>query len=215
MKKNHRIMKSNKLRLVLCFVAILAFGIADLADADAGCCLASASGTGIKAKTSVVNTALGKSSIGCNGGNKTDSLATASIPGLLSAGVVETSASGTTTQTSSHARVDDVLVTAGANIITATQLISDSQSSCSGNATGSSTIQNLSINGQSVNITGEPNQVVPIPGGIITINAQSGKSSGCVKNISVTALKISMLGVADVTLAASQAGVACVTFSCQ
>ena len=209
-------MKGDYLRLVVCFVAVLAFGVADFVYADAGCCLASAFGRGIKATAVGVNKTLGSSAIGCNGGTKSSSLATADIPGLLSTGVVETSASGTPTSTSSHARVDNILVTAGGNIITATQIISDAQASCSGNATGSSTIQNLSINGDPVNITGEPNQTVPIPGGKIIINAQKVTTSngGCVKNITVTALRISLLGIADVSFATSQAGVACVTFSC-
>jgi hypothetical protein len=209
-------MKDDGLRLIVCLVAILAMGIVDYVYADAGCCVASASGKAITAKTPVVNKTLGSSSIGCNGGNKTNTLASASILGLLNTGIVETSATGTTTSTSSHAEVNNLLVTAGLNLITATKISSDAQASCGGNAAGSSIVLNLSVNGQAVNVTGQPNQEVPIPGGKLIINEQKVKSSGggCVKNITVTALKISLLGVADVSLATSQAGVACVTFSC-
>lgn len=217
MKKSKPVTWSDYLKIVLCVAAILAFGISDFVYADAGCCLASASGKGITAKTPVVNKTFGSSSIGCNGGSKTASIAAAEIQDLLSTGVVETSAAGTPTSTSSHAEVNNILVTAGGNTITASKITSDAQASCSGNATGSSVVLNLNANGQPVNVTGQPNQEVPIPGGKIIINGQKVTTSdgGCVKNITVTALRVSLPGVADISFAISQAGVACVSFSCQ
>lgn len=176
----------DRLGLILFLIAILGFRMADLVYADAGCCLASASASGIKAKTPVLSKSIGSSSIGCKGGNKTNTFATVDIPGILQAIAVQTSATGTTTQTSSNSRVDNLTVIAGANIIKVTQIASNAQASCNGNATASSFIQNLTINGKPVNITGEPNQEISIIGGKITINAQKLKSSGCVKNISVT-----------------------------
>ena len=216
MKKNEQFRRgfANNAKLVACLVMILAFGIANFVAADAGCCLASASAQGIKAKTPAVSKTLGSASIGCNGGSKTHTLGTVSIPDLLNAITIQTSASGTTTQTSSFARVDDVNLVAGENVIKATQITSNAQTSCSGNSTGSSNIQNLTVNGQPVQITGQPNQEVPIKGGKIIINAQSITSSGCIKKINVAALRILVSQIADVTFSTTHAGVACVTFSC-
>jgi hypothetical protein len=213
-KQQFSVRFGNRLRLMGCLIVILAFGIADFVHADAGCCLASASAQGIRAKTSAVNKTLGSASIGCNGGNKTNTLGTVSIPDLLDAVAIQTSATGTTTQTSSSARVDNVNVFAGSNVVRATQISSNAQASCNGNPTASSNIQNLTINGQPVNVTGEINQEISISGGKIILNAQSVTGSGCVKKINVTAMRILVFGVADISISTSHAGVACVIFSC-
>lgn len=217
MKKTHQVkgVRGNFRLGVACLVAILAFGIANFGYADAGCCLASASASGIKAKTPVISKTIGSASIGCNGGNKTSSFGTIEIPGLLNAVAVQTSASGTVTQTNSQSTVDNITVIAGSNLIKAAQISSNAQASCTRPATANSIIQRLTINGRLVNISGEPNQVIQITGGKITINAQKFTGSGCVKNVSVTALKISVLGIADISLSTSQAGVACVVSSCK
>lgn len=204
------------LKLLAVLVAILAFGITDMVYAgDAGCCRASSSGTGIKVKTPLVSKTLGSASIGCNGGDKTSSLSTVNIPGVLSTVAVQNSASGTTSQTSSQSIVDNLHLVAGANIIQATTIRSNAHTSCSGNSGGGSIIQNLIINGQPQNITGEPNQQIPIIGGKIIINEQTSSNKGCVKNFKVTAFRLSILNVANISLAKSTAGVACVTFTCQ
>jgi hypothetical protein len=69
---------------------------------------------------------------------------------------------------------------------------------------GSSTISNLAINGVPINVTGAPNQVVAIPGGVVTINQQSISSTGAAV---VNAVHVTVAGVADVVIASATAGI--------
>src|SRR5260370_11916281 len=70
---------------------------------------------------------------------------------------------------------------------------------------GTSYIDNLSINGMPVAITGAPSQVVWVPGGQVIINEQTISSTGTAV---VNALHVAITGVADVVIASSTAGIA-------
>src|SRR5260370_6730077 len=70
---------------------------------------------------------------------------------------------------------------------------------------GTSYIDNLSINGMPVAVTGDPNQTVPIPGGQVVINEQTISSTGTAV---VNALHVTVTGVADVVIASATAGIA-------
>ncbi|HYY69343.1 MAG TPA: choice-of-anchor P family protein [Terriglobales bacterium] len=70
--------------------------------------------------------------------------------------------------------------------------------------TGSSELDNLSVNGVPVFVTGELNQVVGIPGGQMIINEQTISSTG---QAVVNALHVSVSGVADMVIASATAGI--------
>jgi hypothetical protein len=64
-------------------------------------------------------------------------------------------------------------------------------------------IDGLTINGVPVTITGNPNQVITIPGGQVVINERPTGSVGTVVN----ALRVSVTGIADVIVAFAKANV--------
>jgi len=70
-----------------------------------------------------------------------------------------------------------------------------------GAGSGSSTISNLAIGGVLINVTGAPNQIVAIPGGVVTINQQTISATGAAV---VNAVHVT---VADVVIASATAGI--------
>jgi len=68
---------------------------------------------------------------------------------------------------------------------------------------GTSLIDNLSINGVPIAVTGQPNQGIWIPGGQVVINEQT-VSPGAT---TVNALHATVFGVADVVIASATAGI--------
>jgi hypothetical protein len=69
---------------------------------------------------------------------------------------------------------------------------------------GTSTIENLSINGVPVWVTGARNQTIGVPGGVVVLNEQRVLSDGTTV---VNALHATVYGVADVVVASAKAGV--------
>jgi hypothetical protein len=55
---------------------------------------------------------------------------------------------------------------------------------------GKSTLQGLVLDGQSISVTGEPNQTITLPDGYLVINEQSGSSSRAMGNLTVNALHL-------------------------
>jgi len=72
-----------------------------------------------------------------------------------------------------------------------------------GSAVGTSSIDNLSINGLAVPVSGDPNQTIGIPGGVLVINEQEVSGDGTTV---VNALHAIVYGVADVVVASATAG---------
>ena len=72
-----------------------------------------------------------------------------------------------------------------------------------GGGVGISSIDNLSIDGVPVPVTGDPNQTVGIPGGVLMINEQQVSGDGTTV---VNALHAIVDGVADVVVASATAG---------
>ena len=72
-----------------------------------------------------------------------------------------------------------------------------------GGGVGISSIDNLSIDGVPVPVTGDPNQTVGIPGGVLVINEQQVSGDGTTV---VNALHAIVDGVADVVVASATAG---------
>ena len=163
------------------------------------------------------------------GGNETDSLATVSAPGLLSAGIVNVSTIGSTGPSgvvNSFAEVADAdlgISVAGLlgldDLLTATTIRSDCQSNESG-STGSTTIADLTVLGNDITIDGTVDQQVPITlpvvgnVGTVHINEQIVTGTPPSTSIVVNAVRIELdvpvllttLSV-DVILAQSECGV--------
>jgi len=72
-----------------------------------------------------------------------------------------------------------------------------------GSAVGASNIDGLSINGAPIPVTGDPNQTIGIPGGLVVLNEQQTLPDG---TLVVNALHAIVSGVADVAVASAMAG---------
>ena len=72
-----------------------------------------------------------------------------------------------------------------------------------GNAMGTASVTDLSVNGVPISVTGAPNESIAIPGGRIVVNEQSTSAGSTVVN----ALHIIVGGVADIVIASAAAGV--------
>jgi hypothetical protein len=70
-------------------------------------------------------------------------------------------------------------------------------------AAGASNIDGLSINGAPIPVTGDPNQTIGIPGGLVVLNEQQTLPDG---TLVVNALHAIVSGVADVAVASATAG---------
>ena len=198
------------------FLLILSLAVTNYALGDAGCCVMSAGSTGVKIKTKLISKTIGSASIGCNGGNKSTSNGAVNIPGLVTVASTSNSATGSAGQTASNSSVGSFTLVAGANTISFVSANSNASAKCGASVgtTGNSKLQALIVNGTPVTITGAINQVIPIIGGKITVNRQSTKGTGCVRNISVSALAVSVPDVIDASFGNSQAGVACIEYTC-
>src|SRR5437899_2209358 len=89
--------------------------------------------------------------------------------------------------------------------ITADSVVAQASQVAGAAGTGTTTIDNLLVNGTPIAITGAPNQTVGIPGGQIVINEQTISSTGTAV---VNAIHVTVTGVADVVIASATAGIA-------
>lgn len=142
------------------------------------------------------------------GGAYHNSLLEKSVLGLLNARVLHAATVGHGNMTHSEASVANIGVTASGISITADFLMAEANASCeSGQAafSGRSSIANLVVNGHPINVSGQPNQTINLAGVRIVINEQSQNGD----EISVTALHVSALGLAEVKLSSAEAGIDC------
>src|SRR5213083_1650283 len=133
-----------------------------------------------------------------SGGAEEASLLNASVPGLLTAEVLHASTVGQGNASRSEASVAELSLTVAGNTISAGLLQARATAVCrdgGATASGNSDIATLSVNGQSITISGAPNQTVPLPVGEVIINEQTSNVAG---DITVNALHIIVPGVADV-----------------
>lgn len=105
---------------------------------------------------------------------------------------------------SSAASLGNVDLSIAGNAINADFVMAEALAPVDGSNAGTSSISGLTVNGLSVDVTGEPNQTVPLVGGQIVINEQQATSTG---DLVVNALHITVDGVADVVLGSATAGV--------
>ncbi len=152
-----------------------------------------------------------------SGGALQTSLLSISFPGLLTADVAHATTIGQADRARSEASVADVTLTAGGNTIAASLLRSSAMAVCTTGGpavSGSSEIAELVINGQTIAVSGQPNQTITLPVGKVIINEQSSSVNGNTGSITVNALHVivpAVLGVAgaDVVVSSAHADVTC------
>jgi hypothetical protein len=150
------------------------------------------------------------------GGNQEASLLSANVPGLLTANVFHSSTIGQGDRSRSEASVANFNLTVAGNVIGADFLMSRAMAVCgpngSSSVSGGSEIAALVINGQTITVSGQPNQTIDLPLGTgkVIINEQYGNSS----DITVNALRVIVYGIADVIVASAHADVKCGSSAC-
>lgn len=147
-----------------------------------------------------------------SGGALEASLLEAQVPGLLDAEVLHATTIGQGDQSRSEASVANLSLTVSVNTIKADFLMARATAECQpGGPTlsGSSEIAGLSINGQSIAVTGQPNQMVSLPLGYVVINEQTSSNAGNTGAITVNALHVVIPGAADVVIAHAHADINC------
>ena len=140
---------------------------------------------------------------------KTLSETSAGVAGLISTGAIDVSASSSANgaeATSSVASANLSVVAAALGLgVSAVKATADS--AC-GVASGSSSIAGLTLNGKAVAVTGAPNQVVTVPGGLVklVLNEQvaAGPAGITVNAIHLSALSSTVLGL-DVIIGSATA----------
>ncbi len=148
-----------------------------------------------------------------SGGALQASLLSASVPGLLTADVLSATAVGQGNQSSAEASVADATLTAAGHTISASFLAAQATATCTPSGpsvSGNSQIAVLVIDGQAINVSGQPNQTIPLlGGGEIIINEQNSSVSGNSGSMTVNALHIIVPGVADVVVSSAHADITC------
>ena len=129
---------------------------------------------------------------------------TGSVTSLLSAGVLHATTVSSPDTVDSDASVSGIGLNLVGNTINAAFVMAQAFAPTNGAApTGVSDIEGLAINGVLIDVTGQPNQTVPILGGRVVLNEQTVDSTG---TIVVNAVHIVINGVADVVIASATAG---------
>jgi hypothetical protein len=161
-----------------------------------------------------------------SGGAEEASLLVVEQPDLITARVAHASTVGQADISRSEASVADIVVTAGGHTIAAGFLMSRAEANCGSSraaAFGGSEVVNLTIDGQTIIVSGAPNQTVHLPlGGSIIINEQTATSSGRKNSdITVNALHVFVPNpiagqppLADVIIASSRATINCGSGPC-
>jgi hypothetical protein len=127
-----------------------------------------------------------------------------SVPSTLSAETLSAATFSWVDQVDSEASLTNLSMTVAGIGITADSVIAQASQVLGAAGSGTSYIDNLSINGTPIAVTGAPNQAVWIPGGQVIINEQSVSSNGTAV---VNALHVAITGVADVVIASATAGI--------
>ena len=168
--------------------------------------------TGVQVTTPLLGTVIlaDTGPLAPEGGQLETTLLSGAVPGVLTAEVFHSSTIGQGDRSRSETSLANLSVNVGNNTIGASFLSAHAVAICDGNGnssvSGNSEIANLTINGQQITVTGQPNQTIALPGGgQIIINEQSGTT----REMTVNALHITVPGVADVIVASAHADVTC------
>ncbi len=199
-------------RFGLVFAAMLALSALSATPILADSTQFSGQATGVKATVVGVGPILISDTgpLDAEGGQKEMSLLSENVPGVLTAEVFHSSTVGQGDRSRSEASVAALDLTVGGNTIGADFLMARATAVCSSNGSssvsGSSEIAALMVNGQTIVVSGQPNQTIDLPlGAKVIINEQSGNSG----DITVNALHVIVPSVADVIVASAHADVKC------
>jgi hypothetical protein len=124
------------------------------------------------------------------------------VPALLSAETLHATAIGLSDRVASQASLGNLALGIAGISIGADAVLAQAEAAA-GSATGSSVLGNLMIDGVPVDVSGDPNQTISLPGGRLVINEQTATAGGIVVN----ALHLVVDGVADVVLGSATAAV--------
>jgi hypothetical protein len=149
------------------------------------------------------------------GGAEEASLLRAEVPGLLTARVLHAATIGQGDRSRSEASTADLDLTVGGQHVAASFLMARAEARCSkGKATtsGGSEVVNLTINGQAIVVSGQPNQTIllPVGAGRVVINEQTSSPG----TITVNALHVVVTGIADVVISSAHADISCGGVDC-
>jgi hypothetical protein len=149
-------------------------------------------------------------SLPSSGGVLGNSLLSANVPGVLAADVLVASTSGSSGTANSSASLANVTVLPGhAAELRVSFVRSETHATCEG-LTGNSEIVGLQFAGQTVTVTGQPNQTVTIPGvATLIINEQTQANNGNHHEITVNAIHLIVNGVAEVILSSAHSDINC------
>jgi hypothetical protein len=125
------------------------------------------------------------------------------IASLLAAETLHAVTIGYSDQIDSEASVAALSLVISGTSIGADFIMSRATASIADGTSAISNIDNLSINGVPIAVSGAPNQTIGIPGGAVVLNEQKTLSDG---TMVVNALHATVTGVADVVVASSMAG---------
>jgi len=139
------------------------------------------------------------------GGAKQASLLNASVAGLLSGQDLHATSIGGGSNTQSEASLAKLVLNVAGNTIGADFVMARANASCgtvSPTVDGITEIHGLVVNGQSIPVSGLPNQVVSlVGGGLMTINERTSAVQGQIGSITTNALHLNVPGVIDAVIA--------------
>jgi hypothetical protein len=188
-----------------------------------GVAQAGSSGTSFSGRATVVNATApvvgsvvlaDTGPLASSGGSEEASLLDAGVPGLLTAEVLHATTVGQGDRSRSEASVANLTLTAGGHTVGASFLMARATAACASNgpsASGGSDIVKLTLDNQSVAVSGQPNQTLVLPDGTgqIVINEQKSARPG---DLTVNALHVVVntpAGTTDVVVASAHADVTC------
>ena len=128
---------------------------------------------------------------------------TGNVPSLLKGETLHATTIGWPDQVASEASLADVAVSVAGTAIGADSVMARALAILGSAGAGTSNIANLSINGVPIPVTGDPNQTIYIPGGLVVIDEQQTSATSTVVN----ALHVTVYGVADVVIGSATAGI--------
>ena len=141
------------------------------------------------------------------GGNLENSILTVSVPGEVG----HTGTNGQGDRSRSEASVAEVNLSVAGNSVSADFLMARAMATCGPSMTGSSDLANLVVDGQTITVSGQPNQTIQLPAnaGRVVINEQSSTANGDSGSIDVNALHVIVTGLAEVVISHAHADIAC------
>ena len=132
------------------------------------------------------------------------SMDTGTVPSVLTGEVLSAGAISWPNEVDSAVSLANLNMSVAGIGISADSVMAEASQVLGAAGSGTSYIDNLSINGIPVAVTGAPNQTIWVPGGQVIINEQTISSTGTAV---VNALHVAITGVADVVIASATAGI--------